>query len=180
MAEQEIRSQEWIDKIEVLVRQAQSISDPAARNIAIDLLRAVLDLHAAGLERILDLIFESGPGGEGIIERIAHDELAGSMLLLHDLHPEDLETRLNRALVRLQDMFASLGAKLSIVSMEGDTVQLRFESERTWSAAPVKSSVEKEIFQAAPEITTVVIEGLKEAAPNGFVPVSDLLASLST
>jgi hypothetical protein len=179
MAEEEIRSQKWVDKIEVLVREAQSISDPAARNITIDLLRAVLDFHAAGLERILDTIFESGPAGELIIEKIAADEIAGSMLLLHDMHPDDLETRLNRAVVRLQDMFASVGAKLSLVSVEPGTVHVRFESERTWSAVPVRASIEKVIFQAAPEIATVVLEGLKDTPPNGFVPVSDLLASSS-
>jgi hypothetical protein len=177
MAENEIRSQEWVDKIELLVRDAQAISDPIARNITIDLLRAVLDFHAAGLERVLETIFESGPGGEATIEKIAADELAGSMLLLHNLHPDDVQTRLNRAVARLQEMFASLGASLSLMAIERETVHLRFESQRTWSAAPVRASIEKAMFQAAPEITTVVVEGLKDAPPNGFVPVSDLLAS---
>lgn len=179
MAEEQIRSQEWVDKIELLVREAQAISDPIARNITIDLLRAVLDFHAAGLERVLETVFESSPAGEAIIEKIAADELAGSMLLLHNLHPDDLETRLNRAVARLQDMFASLGAKLLLVSVEPGTVHLRFESQRTWSAEPVRASIEKAIFQAAPEITTVLVEGLKDAPSNGFVPISDLLASLS-
>ena len=100
-------------------------------------------------------------------------------LLLHDLHPDDLETRINHALQKLQDMFITLGAKLSLIAIESPTVRLRFESQRTWSGAPVKSSVEKAILQAAPEITAVIIEGLKEAPTTGFVPVSELLAGLS-
>ena len=179
MPEEQIRSQQWVEKIELLVGQAQAISDPVARNVTIDLLRAVLEFHAAGLERVLDMIFESGPAGAATIDKIAADQLAGSLLLLHNLHPDDLETRLNRAVERLQDMFASLGANLSLVALEPGTVRLRFESQRTWSAVPVRASIEKAIFQAAPEITTVLVEGLKDAPPNGFVPVSDLLASLS-
>ena len=118
MPEEQIRSQQWVEKIELLVGQAQAISDPVARNVTIDLLRAVLEFHAAGLERVLDMIFESGPAGAATIDKIAADQLAGSLLLLHNLHPDDLETRLNRAVERLQDMFASLGANLSLVALE--------------------------------------------------------------
>ena len=141
MAEEQIRSQEWVYKIELLVREAQGICDPMARNITIDLLRAVLEFHAAGLERVLETIFDSGPAGEAIIEKIAADELAGSMLVLHNLHPDDLETRLKRAVARLQDMFASLGANLALVAIEPGKVQLRFESQRTWTAGPVRASI---------------------------------------
>lgn len=178
MAENEIRSQEWVDKIEELVRQAESIPDLHARSVTIDLLRAVLDFHAAGIERVMDIVFDSGPAGEAIADRIVADDVISSMLLLHDLHPDDLETRLNRAVQKLQDVFFSLGVKLSLLSIEPGTVRLNFEAQRTWSGAPVKASVEKAIFQAAPEITTVIIEGLKEPPPAGFVPISDLVSGM--
>jgi hypothetical protein len=176
MANNETRSQAWVDKIEELVRQAESISDPQARGVCVDLLRAVLEFHASGLERVMDIVFESGAAGDQIIERIADDDLTSSMLLLHGLHPDDLETRINRAVQKLQDMFFSLGANLSVLAIEPGTVRLQFQSQRTWSGAPVKSSVEKAIFQAAPEITNVILEGVKETPPADFVPVSDLLA----
>lgn len=176
MANDEIRSQEWIDKIEEMVHRAEELSDPVARGIAVELLGAVLAFHAAATERILQIVSASGAPGTAIIDEIAKDDLTSSLLLLHDLHPADLETRVARAIHKLQDMFASLGAKLSLLAVDGDTVRLRFDSSRTWSGAPVKASVENAIFQAAPEIATVIIEGLKETPPNGFVPVADLLA----
>lgn len=179
MSETGVHSQEWVDKIEDLVRQAESIADPKACTITIDLLRAVLEFHSAALERVLDLVFEADPaGGAAVIERIAADDLASSMLLLHGLHPDDVETRVNRAVGKLTDMFATLGATLSLISIDEDTVRLQFESQRNWSATPVKASVEKAIFQAAPEIKSVVLDGIKEAPVNGFVPVSDLLAGI--
>jgi hypothetical protein len=176
MPSDEIRSQEWIDKIEEFVHRAQSISDPMARGVAVELVQAVLDFHAAGINRMLEIIAGAGAAGEAIVEQIAKDDLTSSMLLLHDLHPEDLETRIGRAIQKLQDMFASLGAKLSVLGVEGETVRLQFDSARTWSGTPVKASIENAIFQAAPEIASVIIEGLKETPPAGFVPVSDLLA----
>lgn len=175
MAKDEIRSQQWIDKIEELVRRAEALADPEARGVAVDLLQAVLDFHAAGLERIMEIAVDSGLAGDAIIDKIAADELTSSMLLLHDLHPDDLETRIDRVLRKLQEMFASLGATLSLVAIEPGTVRLQFDSSRTWSGTPVRASVENAIFQAAPEIGTVIIEGLKEPLPANFVPLSDLL-----
>ncbi len=176
MASNEIRSQEWIDRIEELVRQAESLSDPKARAVAVDLVQAVLDFHAAGLNRVMEIIADSGASASAVIDRIASDDLTSSMLLLHDLHPDDLETRVNRAVHKLQDMFASLGAKLLLTGIEGGTVRLEFDSARTWSGTPVKASVENAIFQAAPEVSSVIIDGLKETPPANFVPVSDLVA----
>jgi hypothetical protein len=182
MANDEIRSQarsqDWIDKIEELVRRADSLSDSTARGVAVDLLQAVLDFHAAGLERMTEIALEAGPAGEAILEKIALDDLTGSMLLLHDLHPDDLQTRIDRAVHKLQGVFVSLGAKLTLTSIENGTVRLHFDSPRTWSGAPVKASVEKAIFQVAPEIKNVVIEGLKETPDPNFVPLSEILPGL--
>lgn len=178
MPNDEIRSQEWVDKIETLVRRAESLPDPHARQITIDLLRAVLDFHAAGLERMLEITFDSGAAGQAIIDRLADDDLTSSLLLLHDLHPDDVETRLQRAVEKLEQMFSSLGARLSIGSFDGRTVTVLFESSRTWSAAAVRTSVEKSILQAAPEIESIAIEGIKEIPAADFVPVAQLLAGL--
>ena len=123
----------------------------------------------------MEITASSGSAGETILEQIARDELTSSMLLLHDLHPDDLETRLNRAVQKLQDVFTSLGAKMSLLAIEPGRVRLHFESARMWSGTPVRASIENAIFEAAPEIETVLIEGLKETPPANFVPVSDLL-----
>jgi hypothetical protein len=176
MAANEIQSQEWINKIEQLVHKAESLVDPEARATAVDLVQAVLEFHAASVNRMMEIVAECGSAAESILDRIAEDDLTSSMLLLHDLHPDDLETRISRAVHKLREMFASLGAKLSLLAIESDTVRLEFHSSRTWSGAPVKASVEAAIFQAAPEISTVLIEGLKETPDANFVPLSNLLA----
>jgi hypothetical protein len=106
---------------------------------------------------------------------MAADDLTGSMLLLHDLHPDDLETRIHRAVQKLHDMFTSLGANLSLIAIEAAAVRLQFDSARTWPGTQVKASIENAIFQAAPEIGSVMIEGLKETPPANFIPLSDLL-----
>lgn len=178
MAHEEVGSQEWIDRIEELVHRAESIDDPKIRTIAVDLLRAVLNFHAAGLERILDLAAVSDSAGKDLIQRLAADDLVSSVLLLHGIHPDDLETRVHRAVDKLQGVFGSQGGGVSLVAIESDTVRLRFETARAWSGAPVKASIEAAIYQAAPEIASVIVDGFQNPPEPNFVPLSQLMAGV--
>jgi hypothetical protein len=161
---------EEIDRIEELVRRAESLRDGEAREVAVELVQAVLAFHAAALGRMVEL------ADDAMMERMARDELASSMLLLHGLHPDAIETRVERAVDKLAQMFHSLGARLSLVALEDGVARLQFDSSRAWPGATVRESVESAIYQAAPEVTGVVIEGIKEAPSADFVPLSDLLA----
>jgi hypothetical protein len=176
MAHEEVGSQEWIDRIEELVHRAESVEDPSLRSIAVDLLEAVLSFHAAGLDRIMEIAASSGPAGEAIIDRIAADDLVSSVLLLHGLHPDDLETRLNHAVEKWCRMYGSGSVAVSLLAIEENTVRLRFDTNRVWSGAPIKASIEAAIYQAAPEITSVIVEGFQNPPTPDFVPLSNLMA----
>lgn len=79
---------------EVLDRLATS-GDPAATAAAEELVRSLMDFYGAGLARVLHLL-SSAPGDPSA--RLLGDELVASLLVLHDLHPEDRDTRIVRAL----------------------------------------------------------------------------------
>ena len=79
---------------EVLDRLAGS-GDPAAAAAAEELVRSLMDFYGAGLARILHLL-SSAPGEPPA--GLLGDELVASLLVLHDLHPEDRDTRIARAL----------------------------------------------------------------------------------
>src|SRR5690349_8984089 len=75
--------QQSIQQIEALTQRIESIADPATRESAGELVQAVLDLHGAALERMIELVAEAGAPGEAIVESFARDDLVGSLLLLH-------------------------------------------------------------------------------------------------
>ncbi|MET7737046.1 hypothetical protein ABZT02_37795 [Streptomyces sp. NPDC005402] len=79
---------------EVLDRLAES-GDPAAAAAAEELVRSLMDFYGAGLARMLHLL--SAAPGE-LPAGLLGDELVASLLVLHDLHPEDRDTRIARAL----------------------------------------------------------------------------------
>ncbi|WP_406213996.1 hypothetical protein [Streptomyces canus] len=84
---------------EVLDRLAES-GDTAAAAAAEELVRSLMDFYGAGLARILHLL--SGAPGEAAA-RLLDDDLVASLLVLHDLHPEDRDTRIARALDGLRE-----------------------------------------------------------------------------
>jgi hypothetical protein len=167
-------SPEWIDRIESLVHQAEQIQDSKARTIAIELSQAIMQFHQAALNRALEIISYSNCGVE-VLTRMAHDDLTSSLLLAHDLHPETTEIRVERAIARLDEAFRSLGARVSLAGMSSGVVCVNFESSRSWPSQ-TRANIEKFVFQTAPEIEALVIEGVNEEPPRDFIPVSGILA----
>lgn len=175
MAHEEVRSREWVDRIDELVRETEALPDPRAKHIAVELARAIMDLHAAALERMLELAEAGSPDGK-FLTSIAADDVTSSVLLLHGLHPDDFATRVNRAVEKLQLRFNPQGGKVSVLGTDGGVVRLRFESSRGWSGTPVRTIIEDAIHDLAPEAEGVVIEGVRDEQSPGFVPISNLLA----
>ena len=50
-------------------------------------MRLVTELYGSGLARILELA-EQATGPADLVARMADDEVVGSLLVVHDLHPE--------------------------------------------------------------------------------------------
>ncbi|MFI1921200.1 hypothetical protein [Streptomyces sp. NPDC020377] len=84
---------------EVLDRLAAS-GDPAAVEAAEELVRSLMDFYGAGLARVLHLL-STVPGDP--VAGLLGDELVAGLLVLHDLHPEDRDTRIARALDSLRE-----------------------------------------------------------------------------
>jgi len=85
------------DRIETLL-EASSSGGVLARERAEELVRLVADLYGAGLERMMDILYEEGVLTDAVLDRYAADDLVASLLLVHGLHPYDVETRVQRAL----------------------------------------------------------------------------------
>jgi hypothetical protein len=87
-----------IAAIDQLVRSLENGSDPATRAAAQELAGTLMELHATALERMLDAVRRHGEAGRLILEQLARDDVISGVLLLHDLHPVDLPTRVLGAL----------------------------------------------------------------------------------
>jgi Fe-S cluster biogenesis protein NfuA len=172
--------QSMLKSIEALVHQIEKASDPAQAAAAKELVQRLMELHGAGLERILEIVNQSGPSGTSTIEAFGSDDLVRSLLLLYGLHPDALETRIMQALEKTRPYLKSHGGNAVLVSVDDSgAVTLRLEGGRnscSSSSATLKLAVEEAIYDMAPEVTAILIEGGVEEQPPGiaFVPLSQL------
>src|SRR3974377_1552365 len=90
------------ERIEMLIQEITELPDARVRATVEELVQALLDMYGEGLSRILKLTAHSEASGNDLIKTFTKDDLLSSLLLLHDLHPEDIETRVDRALVEVR------------------------------------------------------------------------------
>src|SRR5579862_4814512 len=96
------------EEIEQLVRTLEETSDPAVHAAAFQLMQSIMELHGAGIGRILDLVSED-PHAEGVRRSLLQDDLVSGLLLLHNLHPDDIRTRVLGALDSVRPYLQSHG-----------------------------------------------------------------------
>lgn len=152
------------ERLDTLIQLVRSIADPAARDAALELVQAVMELHASSLERMLDIVHESEASG-AIFEAYTADQQVSNILLLHDLHPLDLEQRVRRALA--QPAFRTV----EVLAVRDGAVRVRIDG-----GPALRSAVEKALAEAAPDSAEIVVEGGAADHANGFVPLAQLLA----
>ena len=128
-----------------------------------ELLQCVLSLYGAGLERVLETV------GPEQVRRLADDELVGNLLVLGGLHPDDVDTRVQRALDQVRPYLGSHAGGVSLSGVDADgVVHLRLEGSCDGcpsSALTVKSAIEDAILVAAPDVVAVEAEGMVSEEP---------------
>jgi hypothetical protein len=169
-----------IQKIATLVEQIESSGDPHSRALAKDLLESIMALHGAGLERILDIAANSGDAGQNIVQLCARDEVVSSVLLLYGLHPNDLPTRVERALETARKFLEPRAAQAELISVEGSQVRVRLHQKPNGcgSGASLQSMLEAAIQDAAPDAVAIAIEESVASLP-GFIPIAQLQSGQS-
>lgn len=154
--------EERMRRIESLVRRLEQIADGESRGIAEQLMQAVLDLHGAGIEKMMDLVFESGPGGDALLRRFANDSLVSSLLVLHGLHPDDLENRVRQVLVKVP-------GHAELLSVLDGVARIRLSAGGCGSGETDEASLKAILSEAVPDLAEVVVQ--QSAAMNSFVPL---------
>jgi Fe-S cluster biogenesis protein NfuA len=162
-------------RLRQLVDQIQQL-EPGERTRAGALVQAVLDLHGAALARLLELLGQEGEAGCALLEKVARDGLVGNLLLLHGLHPADLETRIGEALVRLQPFLQSQGAEVELVAVADDSVRLCIHQNGSGypaSLVTIRAAIEEAVGVAAPDVRLVefVEPGPARSAVSSRVPL---------
>jgi len=158
---------ERVARMETLLGEIETLKDPNARSTAAEVVQVLLELYGEGLARMMETIAE-GEEGERAFEAFAEDELISHLLLLHGLHPLDLQTRVVRALEEVRPYLQSHGGNVELLGVEGGVARLRMRGSCDGcpsSAMTLKLAIEEAVQKAAPDLEGIEAEGVAEAQP---------------
>jgi Fe-S cluster biogenesis protein NfuA len=170
--------QSRLQRLDALLHEVEESADPASAARTREIVQAVLDLHGTGLERILGHVESAGEDGAAILDACVEDDVVEGLLLLHGLHPMDLEARVGRALEQVRPALRSHGGNVELVGLRDGVVHLRLEGNCHGcpsSAATMKMTIEEAIFANAPEVASIEVQGLtngRMTTPDGRALVS--------
>ncbi len=182
-AEREAQWRTAGDRIQTLLDSCAA-SGSAAYERAQQLVREVVGLYGAGLERIIQLAGD--PDLEtGLAERLATDDLVASLLLVHGLHPHDVHRRVSDALDRVRPYLGSHGGDVDLLEVtdgpDGQRVLLAFKGSCKScpsSAVTLELAVEDAVRAAAPEISSIEVVAAEPTTATNVIPAESLLAQL--
>lgn len=142
------------DRIEALLGELRSSLDKRAWELVEEAVGLVTELYGGGLERVLTVVSDED------IERLVADDLVGSLLVLHGLHPLDLDARVRAALDSVRPYLGSHGGDVEVLGIDGDEGVLHLRMLGSCDGCPSSSvtlqlAVQQAIEEAAPEIVHI-------------------------
>src|SRR5580658_4058379 len=167
--------QQRLQSIERLLGEIEGAANPNLRASVQELVQLVMDLHGAGIERILELVRATGDEGDALVHKLGRDELVASLLVLYGLHPLTLEDRVTQAVDKARLRMRSHEGEVELLSVQDGAVRLRLKANGHGcgsTAQALKEIVENAVYQSAPDITSLVIEGAEDK--QGFVSLEML------
>lgn len=139
-------------RVEEVLERLAAGGDREACAAAEELVRVLMDFYRAGLARVVERI------GDEPLARLLDDELVASLLALHHLNPEDVNTRIARALDAAAD-------PPELVGFDEETGVLRLRPRTAGSGcgcpstgAAAQQGIEDALACFAPEVTRVELE----------------------
>jgi Fe-S cluster biogenesis protein NfuA/nitrite reductase/ring-hydroxylating ferredoxin subunit len=160
-------------RIQELTERIEALPDPAARALMQECLHTVLGFYGQGLGRVLDVVHDAETTARPVFNALIDDPAVRGLLLIHGLHPLDLETRLRQALDKVRPYMESHGGNVELVSLENDFARLRLEGHcKTCPSSTVTLdlAVRQAIEEACPDLAGFEVEDAAQPAPVSHAP----------
>lgn len=155
-AQQRPDAAELVERVQQLQDALDQAPDTPTRELADELVSAVVALYGEGLERVVARL-----GAESLIE----DPLLCTLLLIHDLHPVPLADRVQAALDSVRPYMESHGGNVELLSVEDGVARIHLQgscSDCAASSVTLELAIKNALEDAAPDLEGLEVE---DAAP---------------
>jgi hypothetical protein len=144
-----------LGRVETLVELLGRHPDASVRDGARELVSTVLELHAHGLRRLLEVA-----GNPPALTAALGEPALGGLLALHGLHPTPLAERVRLTLTELEPKLGRSGARAELLSTDDGVVRVRLHGP-----AAMTNLVEEELGAAVPDAVEIVVEAAPVLVP---------------
>jgi len=165
--------EQLVGRVEDLQAQFESTGASATREVAEELVSAIVQMYGAGLERIVASLSEAGIEGERLAAGLVEDPLVATLLLIHDLHPVPLEQRVRSALDSVRPYMESHGGNVELLSLEHGIARIHLQgscSDCSASSVTLELAIKQALEEAAPDLEGLEVEGVAPST-GGELPV---------
>jgi Fe-S cluster biogenesis protein NfuA/nitrite reductase/ring-hydroxylating ferredoxin subunit len=160
--------------VQELTAALDELPDVRARELAQELVGAVIAMYGDGLERIIATIVAAREAGATILDELAGDGAVASLLLIHDLYPVPLRERVIEALDTVRPYMESHGGDVELVSLEQGVATLALQGSCNGCAAS-RATLELAIKQAleehAPDLVGLEVHGVTDPGVGHAPPI---------
>lgn len=152
-----------VQDLQVRLEQAP---DGDTRELAEELVSAVVQMYGAGLERILELVLggSTDPARSAeLASRLTEDPLVSMLMLIHDLHPDSLEARVQEALDKVRPYMESHGGDVELLSLVDGVARIHLRgscSDCSASTVTLELAIKQALEEAAPDLEGLEVEGV--------------------
>jgi len=162
--------EQLVERVQELQAQLESTGESSLRELAEDLVSAVVQMYGAGFERMVEMLLEAGSEGERVAASLARDPLVATLLLIHDLHPVALEQRVQDALDSVRPYMESHGGNVELLSLEHGTARIHLQgscSDCSASSVTLELAIKQALEEAAPDLEGLEVEGMSARTAGG-------------
>jgi Fe-S cluster biogenesis protein NfuA len=170
--------QEQVRYLGKLVAQFDELPDSDAKVAGRELVQLLMEVHGRGLERAMEIVFDAGNFAPGIVDKMGQDPIVGNLLLLYSLHPDEFESRVQKAIERMRPRLRKLSCTVELEGVHGGVVRVRLSTSGHScgsSTNDLRSIVEDGMYEFAPDVTSLEVLGLEKPTPTGFVTLESLM-----
>ncbi len=148
------------DRVEELLDELGRLSDTSAVAAAEALVQTLVELYGAGLERVMEIVTETGDAGT--LSRLTSDDLVSGLLAVHDLHPLTTGERVGAALDGVRPYLGLHDGGVEMIEITpAGVVRLRLLGGCDGcpsSQLTITDAIERAITSAAPEVSGIDVE----------------------
>ena len=163
-------------RVQELQLKLDSAADSPTRDLAEELVSAVVQMYGAGLERIVGSLLDGGEEGVSLAASLAEDGLVAALLLIHDLHPVPLIERVQDALEHVRPYMESHGGDVELLSLDGGVARISLRgscSDCAASAVTLELAIKQALEEVAPDLEGLEVEGVAPSATGPSLPLAD-------